>query len=58
MCSVSVDQLKPFLTKQRQTSRGEGNWGIKVLVEHPNELAFEPGAKEQDWIFLRVTWKG
>ena len=56
ICSVSIKELNPFLTKQRQTSRGEGNWGIKVLVEHPDELAFEAGAKDGDWLFLPVVW--
>ena len=55
-CTVSVEELLPFLTPQRQTSRGEGNWGIKVLKDRPDELAFEPSTGSDDWLFLPVTW--
>jgi hypothetical protein len=56
-CFVSPKTLLKFLTKDRQTSRSEGNWGIKVLVDRPNELAFEPGKGNDDWLFLPVVWK-
>ena len=57
ICSVPIKKLKTFLTKGRQTTRGEGNWGIKVLIDNPNELAFEPGSKNQHWLYLHVAWK-
>ena len=55
-CSIPVDKLKKFLTSERKTSRGEGNWGVKVLVDYPNKLAFEPGRGSEDWLFLPVEW--
>jgi len=55
-CVVPVEVLKPFLSSDRQTSRGTGNWGIKVLEERPDELAFEPGAGSREWKFLPVVW--
>ena len=56
-CKVQVSTLRKYLTKQRQTTRGEGNWGIRVIVDHPDELAFEPGAKGGDWLFMPVVWR-
>ncbi len=53
---VPTDTLMPFLTAERKTSRSDGNWGIKVLNDRPDELAFEPGAGNRDWKFLPVTW--
>ena len=55
-CVVPVEALRGFLTPDRQTTRGQGNWGIKVLKERPDELAFEPGAGEKQWRFLPVVW--
>ncbi len=55
-CSVSPGVLTGFLVGDRQTSRGDGNWGIKVLKEHPNELAFEPPRRGEEWLFLPVMW--
>ncbi len=55
-CRVPVTELKKFLTSERKTSRGEGNWGVKVLVEYPNKLAFEPGKGSVGWLFLPVVW--
>lgn len=55
-CTVPVDQLRQFLQPDRRTSRGEGNWGIKVLREHPDELAFEPPTGRDDWLFLPIEW--
>ena len=56
-CRVPVEELKPFLTEDRQTTRGAGNWGIKVLNDNEDELAFEPrpGGKTK-WLYLSVTW--
>jgi hypothetical protein len=53
---VPTAALKGYLTKERQTSRGNGNWGIKVLKDRENELAFEPGNKNDKWLFLPVVW--
>ncbi len=55
-CTVPVDTLRKFLTSARQTSRGAGNWGIKVLKDRPDELAFEPPSHADQWLFLPVTW--
>jgi hypothetical protein len=55
-CVVPAEVLKPFLSSDRQTSRGAGNWGIRVLKERPDELAFEPGAGSREWRFLPVVW--
>ena len=50
---VSASKLREFLIPQRQTTRGHGNWGVFVLDGHPDELAFEPGQRRKDWLFLR-----
>lgn len=55
-CSVPPQALTGFLTDDRQTSRGDGNWGIKVLADRPEELAFEPARKGDNWLFLPVAW--
>jgi hypothetical protein len=56
-CQIPVAAIKGFLTEGRKTSRGTGNWGIRVLREKPNELAFEPGdSKDGKWFFLPVVW--
>ncbi len=55
-CIVPTAALKGFLTPQRQTSRGDGNWGIKVLEDHPDKLAFEAGKSDDKWLFLQVVW--
>lgn len=55
-CILSARELKPFLAAQRQTTRGAGNWGVKVLRERPDELAFEPGRGGGEWLFLPVVW--
>ena len=54
-CQVPVLALRGYLTEDRQTSRGEGNWGIKVLKDRPDELAFEPVGRGK-WLFLPVVW--
>lgn len=58
-CSVGVQQLKSFLTEERQSSRAARSWGIKVLAGREEELAFEPGAREErrKWLYLPVTWE-
>lgn len=55
-CTVPVESLKGMLIPQRQTARGQGNWGIKVLKDRPDKLAFEPGNNGNDWLFLPVVW--
>ena len=57
-CRIAVPDLKQFLTKQRQTSRGRAHWGVRVLNGHEDELAFEPGTGIDGgkWEFLPVTW--
>ncbi|MBM4017418.1 MAG: hypothetical protein FJ288_03675 [Planctomycetes bacterium] len=55
-CVLPTPTLKLLLTPQRQTTRGAGNWGIKVLKNRPNQLAFEPGRGGEAWLFLPVVW--
>jgi hypothetical protein len=58
-CSVPVEQLKPFLTNNRRTTRGKGNWGVKILkkVGYEDKLAFEPGGGlKEEWLYLPVEW--
>jgi len=55
-CYVPIPALCGYLTEVRQTSRGQGNWGIRVLKDRENELAFEPGRSSDDWLFLPVVW--
>jgi len=57
-CRVPVQALKGFLTPERQTTRSQGNWGIKVFREQEDNLAFEPGRSGDDWLFLPVVWLG
>ena len=57
-CLISPKDLKRFLTPERQTSRGDGNWGVRVLKNHEDEVAFEPGRGGGKWLFLPVTWLG
>ncbi len=57
-CVIPTATLKEFFIKRRQTSRGKGNYGIKVLKNQPNELAFEPGVLDRKWLFLPVVWMG
>lgn len=57
-CSVSTVELEKYLTPERQTSRGEGNWGVKVLKDKVGELVFEPPSGNSKWLFLSVEWLG
>ena len=57
-CCLPVEALKPFLTPGRQTTRGDGNWGIKVLCDRESELALEPGNRQGEWLFVPVIWLG
>ena len=56
-CLVPTPALKGYLTEERQTTRGQGNWGIRVLKHREDELAFEPGNKSERWFFLPVVWR-
>lgn len=55
-CVVPVQAIEQFIIPERQTTRGKGNWGVKVLNDRPDELAFEPGNKNGKWLFLPVSW--
>jgi len=59
-CYVPIPALKGYLTKERQTNRGNGNWGIRVLngrvLKGEDLLAFEPRSKNGKWLFLPVVW--
>ena len=56
-CRIPLPDLRKFLTPDQQTTRGEGNWGIKVMINREDELAFEPGTGSGDRPqFLSVTW--
>lgn len=55
-CHVPIPAIRGYLTEQRQTTRGKGNWGIKILAKRENELAFEPGKNSDNWLFLPVVW--
>jgi len=56
-CTVPVPELKAFLLPERQTTRGDGHWGVKVLLDREDDLAFEPGTgKGREWLFLPVAW--
>jgi len=55
-CYVPTTALKGYLAEERKTSRGKGNWGIRVLKDREGELAFEPGTKNDKWLFLPVVW--
>jgi len=55
-CIVPSEALTGFLTPERRTSRSSGNWGVKVMKDRPDELAFEPGTGGGKWKFLPVVW--
>jgi len=55
-CVVSAESLARFLLPERQSTRGFGSWGVKVLKDHGDALAFEPGADGDEWLFLPVVW--
>ena len=57
-CLVPVPQLKQLLLPERQTTRGDGNWEIKVLKGHEDEIAFGAGKSEGSVLFMPVTWIG
>ncbi len=56
-CTVPIPALKGYLTQQRQTGCHKGNWGIRVLTDREDELAFEPGTADNKWLFLPVLWR-
>jgi len=55
-CSVPAEALRRHLTPGRRTSRGAGNWGIRILPERADAIAFEAGKSDKEPIFLPVTW--
>lgn len=56
-CVVESRHLLPLLTLERQTSRSNRPWGIRVLTDHPDELAIEPGPGGRGgWAYLPVQW--
>ena len=56
-CVVESQRLLPLFTQQRQTGRKAHPWGIRVLVDRPNELAIEPGfGGRGDWDCIPVDW--
>ncbi len=55
-CTVPVPELKKHLVPERQTTRGAGNWGIKVLKAREDELAFEPAKGSNEWLYLPAIW--
>ncbi len=55
-CSLPPEALEGSLSSARQTNRGDGNWGIRVLKAHPDDLAFEPAKRGDEWVLLPVTW--
>jgi hypothetical protein len=57
-CSVPIPAIKGYLTAERQTSRNNGNWGIRILRDRGGELAFEPGRGDTRWLFLPIVWLG
>ena len=44
--------IERHLTPERRTSRGRGNWGIRILAERPSCLAVEPANRTQGWLWL------
>ena len=55
-CLVPISTVKPMLTPERQTTRGAGNWGVKVRKDREDELGFGPGNSKGDWLYVPVTW--
>lgn len=55
--TISAEALAMFFTQDRRTSRGTGNWGVRVLAIRPNELAFEPGNGSGEWLMLKIDWE-
>lgn len=58
ICTIPTNILLRFLTEERQTSRGQGNWGLKVLKDRPDDLGLEPPKGGKEWLFLPVRWEG
>ena len=57
-CIISTHTLLSYFTEERKTSRGKGNWGVKVLNDKPDMLAFEPPKGSKEWLFLKIRWEG
>ncbi|MCK4626324.1 MAG: hypothetical protein KAV00_13485 [Phycisphaerae bacterium] len=56
-CVVPMDVLREYLVPEQQTTRAAESWGVKVLKNHEDELAFEPRTgKAGKYLFLPVIW--
>ncbi len=54
---IESNILLPLLTETHRTSRRKRPWGIRVLVDHPDDLAIEPGPGGQGgWAYIPVEW--
>lgn len=48
--------LVDLFTPERKTSRNHGNnWGVRVLKDRPDKLAFEPGVVDKKWRFIKLN---
>lgn len=50
---VTASVMRKCLTSERRTTRGKGNWGVRVLSEHPGSLVLEPTRESKGWLPLR-----
>jgi len=55
-CLVETVPLLELLTVIRQTTRGQGNWGVRVLRNKPDQLAIESSGPQSTWPTLPATW--
>lgn len=56
-CFIPFQFIRNYLTEYSQTSRGNGNWGIKVLPQKSNEIAIEePKKRTDEWKTIPVRW--
>lgn len=56
-CQIPFARLRKLLTESRRTSRGNGNWGIRVLPSKQNEIVIEePGKNLLDCETIQVIW--
>lgn len=55
-CLVETASLLELLTPERQTTRGQGNWGLRVLKNNPDCIAIESTEPQHTWPTLATTW--
>lgn len=55
-CQVECSELLRVLELVKPTTRGQGNYGIKVYPGSPNLLTIESGEKDKDDVTLPVEW--